>query len=320
MDEPVLTHDHDTCHRLALDHVLKLIAGADWSEQLVLRGSMLMTAYAGSAARKPADLDFIVAQDGWPVDTLDPYPYVDELAAVQQWPEVADGAGRPELWAEEEFGTGGQKPRVSPEGLNWVMDDDWERSSPYADLRTLVQENSLIGDGLVLDADGFQESNDWMYSYYEMPGVRIIIPWRTTSEAAPGSPGLYGEVSLDFALDETLPQRPLWVRIPRLGGGHSVMRGASPELSLAWKLTWLVEDVEMNGASRGKDLYDAVVLAELVGAPRWERLAGLDMSALTGAQVAGLETDWAEFTSAYPQVRGTVEEWKQRLVNALGLA
>lgn len=117
MEDVRLTDDHATCHRLALDHVLGLIANAGWSDQLLVRGSMLMTAYIGSGAREPADLDFVVIEDGWPVDELDPYPYLDDLAPVQQWPEVADGAGRGEMWAEEEFGTAGRKPRVSPEGL-----------------------------------------------------------------------------------------------------------------------------------------------------------------------------------------------------------
>lgn len=140
MEDVRLTDDHATCHRLALDHVLGLIANAGWSDQLLVRGSMLMTAYIGSGAREPADLDFVVIEDGWPVDELDPYPYLNDLAPVQQWPEVADGAGRGEMWAEEEFGTAGRKPRVSPEGLRWVMEDGWERTSPYGDLVSVERE------------------------------------------------------------------------------------------------------------------------------------------------------------------------------------
>ena len=32
---------------------------------------MLMTAYIGSGAREPADLDFVVIEEGWPVDELE---------------------------------------------------------------------------------------------------------------------------------------------------------------------------------------------------------------------------------------------------------
>ena len=78
-----------TAHRAALDHMLALIADTSWNSQVMLRGSMLMTAYLGAAAREPHDLDFVVLEDGWPVDEQHPYPYVDDLATIQQWPEVA---------------------------------------------------------------------------------------------------------------------------------------------------------------------------------------------------------------------------------------
>ena len=316
MDHLGLPRDRDTCHRLALDHVLALIADAPWSSCLVLRGSMLMTAYAGTAARKPGDLDFIVVKDGWPVDDEEPYPYVDDLATVQQWPEVADGAGRAELWADGEFDTGGQRPRVSPEGVNWIRAEEWEESAPYQDLRRRIQENPRAGHGIVLNAERFDESGDWTYSSYAMRGSRVTIPWET-----PGDPGerLSGVVQLDFAADEPMPRRPVWTRIPRLAGGFSVLWAAGPELSLVWKLMWLVEDSSDGGVSRGKDLYDAVVLAELAGVREAIRAGGSAQAGLRRRDVDALDVDWESFVAEYPQVKGSVGEWKQRLMNALGL-
>jgi hypothetical protein len=40
-------------HRLALDHILGLVAGAPCGESLILRGSMTMLAWAGDRARPP---------------------------------------------------------------------------------------------------------------------------------------------------------------------------------------------------------------------------------------------------------------------------
>jgi hypothetical protein len=305
-----------------LDHVLGLIAGTEWSSRLVLRGSMLMTAYAGSSARKPGDLDFVVMKDGWPVEDLDPYPYVDELAIVQQWPEAADGAGRADLWADEEFETGGLHPRVAPEGTNWIRAEDWEEPAPYGDLRALLRENAQVGDGIVLDVQGFDESSPWAYSGYAMLGARVTVPWRV--DGRPGS----GVVQMDFAMDEPMPWRPVWTRIPRLDGGFSVMRAASPELSLAWKLMWLIEDSKGDGVSRGKDLYDAVVLAELGGLAGlgglgglrgMTRVGGLDLAGLTRRDVEGARVDWDAFVAEHPAVEGSVGAWKQRLVDVLGL-
>ncbi|MEY9929149.1 hypothetical protein ABH926_003789 [Catenulispora sp. GP43] len=316
MDDPGPPRDRDTCHRLALDHVLSLIAGARWSGHLVLRGSMLMTAYAGSAARKPGDLDFIVVQDGWPVDDLDPYPYVDDLAHVQQWPEVADGAGAGDLWADEEFEAGGQHPRVAPEGLHWIRTGDWEESAPFEDLQRRIRESPQVGAGVVLEAEQFEDSGGWAYADYAdyaMRGTRVTVPWRVEGSE------VCGKVQMDFAMDEPMPARPRWTRIPRLDGGFSVVLGAGPELSLVWKLMWLMEDSK-EGISQGKDLYDAVVLAELAGLREGIRAGGSARAGLRRRDVEGWEVGWESFVAENPEVEGSLEQWKRRLVDALGLA
>ena len=46
--------------RLATDHVLRALAASPWGEHLVLRGSRLMKAWYGDAAREPGDLDYVV--------------------------------------------------------------------------------------------------------------------------------------------------------------------------------------------------------------------------------------------------------------------
>jgi hypothetical protein len=236
------------------------------------------------------------------------------LEWVRQWPEVAIGAGGYEMWLFEDFDTGGLRLRLAPEGLEWLTDDDWEPSAPYGDLIERIGRSPDAGHGVVLEADRIDESRGWFYQYYSMPGARLTIPWRAEELE------LRGEVQVEFALDEVLPQRPLWTRIPRMGGGQSVMLAASPELSLAWKLLWLVRDWKVSGSSRGKDLYDAVLLAELPGLGQVARLAGLDMAALSRADLADVPIDWEAFTAQYPQVEGSQAEWTRRLADALALA
>jgi hypothetical protein len=46
--------------RGAMAHVLHLVGNSDWAENLVLRGSAVMRAWFGDAAREPGDLDFVV--------------------------------------------------------------------------------------------------------------------------------------------------------------------------------------------------------------------------------------------------------------------
>ncbi|MER7787525.1 nucleotidyl transferase AbiEii/AbiGii toxin family protein [Streptomyces sp. NPDC097640] len=51
--------------RRATDLVLAAVAESPWAEHLVLRGSVLLKAWYGEAAREPGDLDFVVVPDSW---------------------------------------------------------------------------------------------------------------------------------------------------------------------------------------------------------------------------------------------------------------
>ncbi|GCD93673.1 nucleotidyl transferase AbiEii/AbiGii toxin family protein [Embleya hyalina] len=49
----------------AVDHLLTAVAGSSRVDELVLRGSVLLKAWYGPAAREPGDLDFVVTTKGW---------------------------------------------------------------------------------------------------------------------------------------------------------------------------------------------------------------------------------------------------------------
>ncbi|MFE1439883.1 nucleotidyl transferase AbiEii/AbiGii toxin family protein [Streptomyces sp. NPDC058739] len=313
-------------HRAALDHVLALVADAPWSDSLVLRGSMTLPAWVGAAAREPADLDWVVLEDVVRVDPLDPYPYVDGIEAVQQWPEAADGAGESELWREEEFGTGGQRPRLPPEGLRWLREgeDKSDQSPPYMDLLDRIRASPEAAPGVLLDADAAKPDGEWTYAEYDLPGIRLLVPWRAEGLDEPG------EVRLDFARDELLPEPPQWTAVPRGDGGSPVaVRTVGPAVSLAWKVLWLRSDSAAEAGARGKDLYDAVLLAEAAGTRLPPRLLGKVLrrgqagaaaaaaAAFGPEQVTGWRVDWTAFRAEHPWIPGTAADWLTRLRDAL---
>ncbi|HET9169463.1 MAG TPA: nucleotidyl transferase AbiEii/AbiGii toxin family protein [Actinospica sp.] len=259
MNEPRIR----AAHRAALDHVLGLVLELPWSGSLVLRGSRLLRAWLGDRAREPGDLDFVVLPNlAIPVDELDPHPYVAGHHVVQQWPEFADGAGRYRIWhdGEGEHDTRGVRALVPPEGLSWEFEPrETSVAALCEDLRELVRRNPRAAPGVRLDAEGFRLDGDWAYSYDaegDGPGgIRVLIPWRLR-----GRPG--GEVQLDLASDERLPEPPVWTLIPRANGAEPLpVQAVSRELSLAWKLKWLRLDAAGEDGPRLKDLYDAMLLA-----------------------------------------------------------
>ncbi|MFF3594153.1 nucleotidyl transferase AbiEii/AbiGii toxin family protein [Kitasatospora indigofera] len=316
--------------RAVLDHVLALIARAPWSEQLVLRGSAAMLAWAGAAARPPGDLDFVVLPLlGTPVDRLDPYPYLDRIGRVQQWPEAADGAAGYEIWTdgEAEYETRGLRAAVPPEGLGWEAGPDEDEPDPrdpgppYGDLLDLLGRWPEAAPGVLLAADRAREEGNWTYAGEDggLPGVRLRIPWQ-----GPGLPP--GELQLDFAQDERFPEPPVLTAVPRGdGGAPAVVRTASRALSLAWKLRWLHTDATVGDRPQAKDLYDAVLLAEdgrTALSPRLLRtvLGPTPARAPGGFRPQDLrvrEADWAAFRADHPGVRGPAEQWLARLGTAL---
>ncbi len=300
-------------HRKALDHLLGLVAAAPCGESLVLRGSMTMLAWAGDQARPPGDLDWVVRPlAGVPVDEIRRYPYVDRLSEVQLWPEVAHGAGRYQIWEFEEFDTGGFAPRTPPEGLHWMTAaelDDAER--PHQQVLDLLYDRPAFDDGLVFDATAATVDATWGYSYQSADGdggVRVTLPWRAGDER--------GSVQLDFAYDEQLPDPPVFTAVPRSDGSPpTVVWSASRELSLAWKLQWLAADHAGDGRVAGKDLYDAVLLAELAGLRLPQRLRRLAWRSVPDPDaVREWEVDWAGVAEHVP---GDRQDWLDRLARAL---
>ncbi|MFF3210944.1 nucleotidyl transferase AbiEii/AbiGii toxin family protein [Streptomyces sp. NPDC002886] len=152
-----------------------------------------------------------------------------------------------------------------------------------------------------------------IWTYERVPGMRMMLPWQV-----PGLPA--GQVQLDFVFNERLPEEPEPVEL----GCGAVVLAASPALSLAWKLLWLVSD----SYPQGKDLYDAVLLAEAFALPyelldQVFRLApeqplpnpGVTLGDIVAYGNVGGE--WDHFTAEYPQLSGSEEEYARRLAAAV---
>ncbi|MEU1044597.1 nucleotidyl transferase AbiEii/AbiGii toxin family protein [Streptomyces sp. NPDC005897] len=242
--------------RRALDLVLAAVAGSEWVDSLVLRGSMLMSTWFGDEAREPGDLDFVVVPRSWRIDDGRTERMLTALAEAAQARARADG------------GTVGMSARGA------VVEDIW--------------------------------------TYDRVPGLRMVLPW-----GSPGLPG--GHVQLDFVFGEQLPEPPQPVELP----GGVLLYAATPGLSLAWKLMWLINDMY----GQGKDLYDAVLLAERYPLRRdllheVFRLSGewphaRDHILLDDVVEAAGYVEWDHFVTEYPRFRSRGDEFAERLVRAV---
>ena len=73
----------------------------------------------------------------------------------------------------------------------------------------------------------------------------------------------WGATQLDFVFGERLPVPHQMLDVGLTPERHAELQVAPKELSLAWKLLWLHSDMH----PRGKDLYDAMLLAEATTLP-----------------------------------------------------
>ncbi|MFE4336806.1 nucleotidyl transferase AbiEii/AbiGii toxin family protein [Streptomyces sp. NPDC056831] len=118
----------------------------------------------------------------------------------------------------------------------WAMDGP--RTSGLFD--TIARDAAAVARGsLRIDAAGMVTEDIWTYD--RVPGRRMLPPW-----TAPGVPG--GTVQLDVVFNETLPAPAAVNELQPLADGPGCrVLAASPELSLAWKLLWLVTDAYPQG-------------------------------------------------------------------------
>jgi hypothetical protein len=154
----------------------------------------------------------------------------------------------------------------------------------------------------------------WLYA--RAPGRRMVIPW-----AAGQLP--QGNVQIDIVFGEQLWTAPEQTQVTTTDGKAIPLLTASKEQSLAWKLQWLTADLY----PQGKDLYDAVLLAEQTHLPyallhraltEAEYLVGpLKNGVITADFPLDWQIDWPNFKREYDWVQGGAEDWKLRLFQAL---
>ncbi|MFE4972904.1 nucleotidyl transferase AbiEii/AbiGii toxin family protein [Kitasatospora sp. NPDC056651] len=194
-----------------------------------------------------------------------------------------------------------------PGDLDFVVRPvDWQLEDARTDrmLQELAVGAERLSGRVRLHAD--QALSDEIWTYSRIPGRRLVLPW-----SAPGVPG--GTVQLDFVFTEHLPVPPESFRLPGVAGP---LLAATPQLSLAWKVLWLISDDH----PQGKDLYDAVLLAQSAELPydllrqvvtqseeSWSRRPVLP------AQITDIYVDWDEFAKDYPQFAEPVEEYPAQL-------
>ncbi|MET8952249.1 nucleotidyl transferase AbiEii/AbiGii toxin family protein [Streptomyces sp. NPDC004393] len=208
-----------------------------------------------------------------------------------------------------------------PGDLDFVVSPpSWRIEEPRTDtmltgVAQAAEAAALHGAGTVRIAAAEAVSDD-IWTYDRVPGRRLVLPW--TSEGLPG-----GVVQLDFVFNEHLPVDPEPVLLPSSPGGPDILlNAATAELSLAWKLMWLLCDMH----PQGKDLYDAVLLAEHTPL-RFEVLRQVFLAAepsdgcrpAGSAEIAGLRgtVEWEHFAAEYPDTPGSESDFVDRLATAL---
>ncbi len=203
----------------------------------------------------------------------------------------------------------------TPGDVDWVVTpadlriDDRRARKMFDDLTAAIRARSTFGWE---DAKISGVATDDIWTYDRVPGRRITASWQV-HDLPPGS------VQLDFVFGETLPTEPILTPLHTVDGRVLEVRTVDKQLSLAWKLQWLESDMH----PQGKDLYDAVLLAEDVtlkpALVEHALQAAYPHAAHRPAKLSprNWETDWETFAAEYPWIEGDQQAWLERLANAL---
>jgi hypothetical protein len=188
-------------------------------------------------------------------------------------------------------------------------------------LASVVADGPEASAGIRFDAAAVAVDDIWTYD--RAPGTRIVYPWRATDEADADLPA--GAVQCDFVFGEALPSPPVRTPIPLLDAPEPLhVLAADLHASLAWKLLWL----ETDQYPQGKDLYDAVLLAERARETNQPLPHDVLLQTLKRSPDFRREplppdfplqwtVDWENFRKEHPQVSGDAREWQARLTAGL---
>lgn len=201
-----------------------------------------------------------------------------------------------------------------PGDMDWVVQPETITPASLLGQQILQSIRALVEDaqtvpGTEIRWGRFAEDDIWLYS--RSPGKRITATW-----LAPELPA--GDVQMDFVFGEELWAPPIDLTLTLFHGAKINVFAASPAQSLAWKIMWLQED----NYAQGKDLYDAVLLAENFQLPQ-EMRDKLTLICRPYGRIPFEEwsnhwhIDWENFQLEYPTVPGTAEDWVLRLGRAL---
>ncbi len=213
----------------------------------------------------------------------------------------------------------------SPGDIDWVvLAPGWtstcdETEAMLSDIAQRFTEQRRVGEATVGPE---QVARDPIWTYERADGMRL-----TFIGTIAGLPPL--KVQCDFVFGETPWEPPMPVSIPTSDHREIALSAASPELSLAWKLLWLLTDAY----PQGKDLYDAVMLAERYSLPQplldrmvatvceengeYWRKGLFDGSFEDAFEENFVDIDWLPFAVEYPWVDPDLEGWVDRLKQAM---
>ncbi|MEU3453533.1 nucleotidyl transferase AbiEii/AbiGii toxin family protein [Micromonospora sp. NPDC006766] len=259
-------------------------------------------------AYRPGEPEFLVAATGqqWTAARRAAMHHVLAAIAATTWRQhlVLRGSVTMAAWV-------GDAAR-EPGDLDFVVTPH-TIASDSADARALldgIKAAVRTAPGAGLRPDRITESAIWTYERAD--GRRLVIPFST-----PEAPD--GHVQIDVVFGETLPLPPEVLILPDV---DEPVLAAPASLALAWKLLWLATDMY----PQGKDLYDAVLLAEhttvdqaLVHELMRPEL-GAEADTFTAETVLSWRVDWTNFTDEYPGIAGTAKQWTRRLALALDQA
>lgn len=223
------------------------------------------------------------------------------------------------LWFEQLVLTGshmmrswfGERAR-DPGDVDWVVRPKKLRGSDYEVEQMMEEMINIVRKSPDVNGIGVVGKNievRHISIYGQETGKRVIFPWGSSC-------GMRGTVQMDFCFGTELNHGIRPFLMPLVSGNVLPVLAVTKQELLLWKLYWLHQD-DLTRKSRGKDLYDATLLAEDTYIPYSLLEKVIPELASDSDMPLEWEVEWDEFASRTRQVYGEAFDWQQRLWTAL---
>ncbi len=220
----------DEVRRQVIDHLLEIIKNSKWKDHLVLRGSLLLKAWLGDAAREPGDIDWVFRPENvGSNDSLSNELFADLIRIASENPAVGEAVIKIDKIAVDDIWT---YERAA--GKRIIFPWKIENLPPGYVQMDVVFNEPLWSEPVQTFIPNYRNSSKWIWSVNKEVSLAWKLLWLET-DMYPQGKDLYDAALL---AEQTHLSHDLLKRILQSSDWRPRGEELNIEFPLRWEIDW----------------------------------------------------------------------------------